>query len=464
MNNLTNGSFRLFRVAGITVFLHWTWLLVAYFDIYQRVNHYHSMAWNVAEYLSIFAIVLMHEFGHAFACRQVGGTAERIVLWPLGGVAFVNPPPRPAALLWSIAAGPLVNVILVPITIGLYIAARMTNLAPEAPDPLAPGDQTPDLLRFLFAVGLINAVLLFYNILPIYPLDGGQIVRALLWFLIGPARSLMAASIIGLVGGIGLAALAVVTQSRWGLLMAAFIGWQSVSGFLQGLRLHRIQPGVDCLNRALAYLQDRDTGQAIRECDQAIEMLRSQPQLLGLAYQRRGTAYMMANDLEQAVADYSEARRLLPTSAEVLSNRAQAFSRLGKYGQGRADLEEALHLNPNSAGAMNNLAWLMATCPQQEFRDGKNAVTLATRACELSNWQTATFMGTLGAAYAEIGRMSDAIAMQNKALESAKYRKDHGELSAHRLRLYQAGQPYRAEQPDPVALLVKRPPTGADQA
>src|SRR5438105_5834840 len=116
MGNLTAGSFPLFRIAGIQVYLHWAWLLVAYFEIINRVNRYQSMAWNVIEYLALFGIVLMHEFGHALACRQVGGQASRIMLWPLGGVAFVQPPPRPGALLWSIAAGPLVNVVLVPIT------------------------------------------------------------------------------------------------------------------------------------------------------------------------------------------------------------------------------------------------------------------------------------------------------------------------------------------------------------
>ena len=48
-------------------------------------------------YLALFSIVLLHEFGHALACRQVGGKADQIVLWPLGGVAYVAPPPRPGA-------------------------------------------------------------------------------------------------------------------------------------------------------------------------------------------------------------------------------------------------------------------------------------------------------------------------------------------------------------------------------
>src|SRR4029077_6822864 len=123
------GSFPLFRIAGIQVYLHWTWLLVAYFEIVNRVNRYQSMAWNVIEYLALFGIVLMHEFGHALACRQVGGQASQIMLWPLGGVAFVQPPPRPGALLWSIAAGPLVNVVLVPITAMTYLFARTAGWA-----------------------------------------------------------------------------------------------------------------------------------------------------------------------------------------------------------------------------------------------------------------------------------------------------------------------------------------------
>jgi Zn-dependent protease len=75
-------------------------------------------SWSIAEYLGLFLIVLTHEFGHAMACRQVGGTANRIMLWPLGGVAYVDPPQRPGAMLWSIAAGPLVNVALIPVFYG----------------------------------------------------------------------------------------------------------------------------------------------------------------------------------------------------------------------------------------------------------------------------------------------------------------------------------------------------------
>ena len=118
------GSVRLFRIAGIDVYLHWMWFLVAAYEIQDRKGSYTSLTWNVVEYLALFAIVTMHEFGHALACRQVGGQANQIVLWPLGGVAYVDPPPRPGAMLWSITAGPLVNVALFFVLTPLWVLSR----------------------------------------------------------------------------------------------------------------------------------------------------------------------------------------------------------------------------------------------------------------------------------------------------------------------------------------------------
>ncbi len=237
MNNIAAGSFPLFRIAGIQVYLHWTWLVVGYFEIVNRVNRYQSMTWNVIEYLALFGIVLLHEFGHALACRQVGGQANRIMLWPLGGVAFVQPPPRPGALLWSIAAGPLVNVILLPVTVIALVLANVAGLQNEY----------TDFVHFLGSITLINIVLLVFNLLPIYPLDGGQILQALLWFLIGHARSLMVSGIIGLAGAAGLIVLALVRlQNQWLAVVAIFVAWQAWRGFRLGVRLQGLaaNPGL----------------------------------------------------------------------------------------------------------------------------------------------------------------------------------------------------------------------------
>lgn len=213
MTFLRQGSIRLFRFAGIDLFLHWSWFLVAAFEISDRAGRYSSIGWNVLEYLALFAIVMTHEFGHALACRQVGGASNQIVLWPLGGVAYVNPPPRPGATLWSIAAGPLVNVAFLPILYALGILSGALGWAATM----------PNLGAFLQAVWYINAVLLIFNLLPIYPLDGGQILRSLLWFALGRARSLMVAVGIGFAGVAGLIALAVWVRSAWFGILSAFI-------------------------------------------------------------------------------------------------------------------------------------------------------------------------------------------------------------------------------------------------
>lgn len=213
MPSARQGSIHLFRFSGIDVFLHWSWFLVAVFEIQSRAGRYSSVTWNVLEYLALFLIVMLHEFGHALACRQVGGRADRIVLWPLGGVAYVDPPPRPGATLWSIAAGPLVNVALLPFLYGVVAQSRSQGW----------GNTMPDLYGLLRSVWYINVGLLIFNILPIYPLDGGQILRSLLWFVLGRARSLMVATILGLIGVAAFIGLALWKQDVWLGAIAVFM-------------------------------------------------------------------------------------------------------------------------------------------------------------------------------------------------------------------------------------------------
>jgi len=203
----------LFRFAGIDVFLHWSWFLVAVYEIQSWSGRYSSVVYTVLEYLGLFVIVTLHEFGHALACRQVGGRANQIVLWPFGGVAYVDPPPRPGATLWSIAAGPLVNVALMPVLFSAVLLSRMSGLPASMPDPY----------KLLVTITWINVGLLVFNILPIYPLDGGQILRSLLWFVIGRAHSLMVAALLGLIGVAGFFALAIWRGSAWYGALAVFM-------------------------------------------------------------------------------------------------------------------------------------------------------------------------------------------------------------------------------------------------
>ncbi len=203
------GSIKLFRLFGITIYLHWTWFLVFLLGI--GAGYYTTVFWGLLTIFALFTVVLMHEYGHALACRSVGGQADTIILWPLGGFAIVSPPWRPGAMLWSVAAGPLVNVFLIPITLGIWlfilnhlgVASGHTILQLLINPPLGELGDPP---RFVYAICFLNFAILIFNLLPIYPLDGGKMLWSILWFFIGDAWALRIASAIGLAGSGTLAA------------------------------------------------------------------------------------------------------------------------------------------------------------------------------------------------------------------------------------------------------------------
>jgi len=232
---LESGSIRLFRAFGITVFLHWSWFVVAYLLYMYRALHPDPLV-HLSIYLGLFAIVLLHEFGHMLACRSVGGKAERIILFPLGGMAMVQPPPRPGAVLWSIAAGPLVNVALFPLLWGLV--ALTGSFPSEGTQGLS---SLSGVAAIIFTMAAINTGLLIFNMLPIYPLDGGQILQAILWFFIGRTRSLRIVSGIGIAAAVGFGIWAIRIGDTWLLIIMLFVGWQAVQGFQIARRIEQIE-------------------------------------------------------------------------------------------------------------------------------------------------------------------------------------------------------------------------------
>jgi Peptidase family M50 len=123
-----------------------------------------------------------------------------------------------------------VNVILFPLLLVAWIVAG----------DLGWQQTNPDLYNFVFAIFVINTGLLIFNMLPIYPLDGGQILRSLLWFIFGRANSLMTASIIGFIGVAGLIGVAIFIRDTWLIIVSAFIVMNCWGGLRQAQALARV--------------------------------------------------------------------------------------------------------------------------------------------------------------------------------------------------------------------------------
>ena len=172
------------------------------------------------------------------------------------------------------------------------------------------------------------------------------------------------------------------------------------------------------------------------------EVARINPKFAG-TYVNRGNIYVRQGKLEEAIGDYNSALQLEPNRTEVYTSRADAFLRQKKYRQAVSDLQTAIQMNTKKPErALNSLAWLRATCLEPGIRDGKEAVKLAIKACELSEWKDWGIIDTLAAAYAEIGDFDQAIKYEKQVVEMIKPSTGRRKLQ-QRVALYERHKPYR---------------------
>jgi Zn-dependent protease len=184
-------SFRIARVAGIDVRIHLTFLLLLAF---YGWSGYVDGGWEAAGvsvlFVSLlFLCVLLHEFGHAFAARAYGIRTPDITLLPIGGVARLERiPENPTQELVIAIAGPLVNVV---IATGLWLALGMPRPGVE----LLQLDQPAR--TFALELMTVNALLVVFNLIPAFPMDGGRVLRALLSFRLDHGRATRIAAKVG---------------------------------------------------------------------------------------------------------------------------------------------------------------------------------------------------------------------------------------------------------------------------
>jgi tetratricopeptide (TPR) repeat protein len=191
----------------------------------------------------------------------------------------------------------------------------------------------------------------------------------------------------------------------------------------------------------VAHRSKGDLDRAVADFSEAIRL---DPRLAP-AFYRRGTVWGERNDFDRAIADFNEAIRLDRGFWQAYNHRGVAWQRKRDYDRAIADYQEVIRLNPRHPRALNNLAWLYATAAKTVLHDGRRAVELATRACELDQWKDPEYLDSLAAAYARLGDFKTAIHWQERALADQQFAKVHGDQGRKRLTLYRDGKPFTAE-------------------
>lgn len=235
--NFLGGSFKIGRVFEINIRVHVLFVIwIAFRLITEQTD-------RVGEALflgMLFGIVLLHEFGHCFGARSVGGDAHDIMMWPLGGLAYADAPMRPWPQFVTVAAGPAVNVVFCLISGAVLVAtvgtAEIISLNPLNSIPYRFTEQWMNVLAMFYRV---NYLLLAFNLLPIYPLDGGQILQAIIWPLVGLQRATLIACQVGLAGCVILGLLALKLGGGGMLFFIAIFGgftcWQRLQAARYGM-------------------------------------------------------------------------------------------------------------------------------------------------------------------------------------------------------------------------------------
>lgn len=188
---MTSWSWKLGRIAGIPIYMHWTFLILLGWILFASMGAgmaFEQALIEVGFVLSIFGCVVLHELGHALMARRFGVQTADITLLPIGGVARLQRiPDRPIEELLVAVAGPMVNVVIVAL---LYAVGVRYHVVATDEEILLRGG-------FLGRLMLVNVFLVAFNVLPAFPMDGGRVLRALLAMVMEYGRATRIAAGIG---------------------------------------------------------------------------------------------------------------------------------------------------------------------------------------------------------------------------------------------------------------------------
>jgi tetratricopeptide (TPR) repeat protein len=194
--------------------------------------------------------------------------------------------------------------------------------------------------------------------------------------------------------------------------------------------------------RACVLSRQEKWDQAIDAFTETIRLDPNRPS----AYRARADLYVYSGEYDRAIADYGEVLRLSPDDVSVLGRRCYLHLCRRNYAQSLADADAVLRLKPDEVGTLTHRAWIRATCPEETYRDAKQAVADAERADRLTDGNSMWAHHTLAAAYAEAGRFGDAVKAARRTVELAPD-DDKSDFEEY-LRWYESGRPYRDKPSD----------------
>jgi tetratricopeptide (TPR) repeat protein len=190
-------------------------------------------------------------------------------------------------------------------------------------------------------------------------------------------------------------------------------------------------------NRATLYVHAGDLQAALNQYAQSLQLDSN----LVTAQVGRGRVCHQLGRLEEALEHLNAAVKIVPNDAQLICSRADLLADMGRYREAMADYARAIDLNPEFAHAYRNGAWLLATCPDMELRDARNALIGAQRALEFGYGQRHIALDTLAAAQANAGQFDEAIVSLQQAIEIAP--EAARQTYEVRLQLYEQHQPFR---------------------
>ncbi len=192
------GSLSLGKFFGIRLQIHWTFILIIAWAVYvgwSQGGTTSAVLWTIALVLAIFACVVLHEFGHALTARRYGIPTRKITLLPIGGVASLERMPEdPKEELLVAVMGPVVNVVIAFI---LYFFIQNQLDIFQQPEQAREFFQTVTAENFLIYLWSTNILLVLFNAIPAFPMDGGRVLRALLSFKMDRVKATQIASSLG---------------------------------------------------------------------------------------------------------------------------------------------------------------------------------------------------------------------------------------------------------------------------